>query len=488
MQLKDQSLIQPDSAFINGKWYRPESGIYFDVINPATSLPVARLPDLDEGQCLEAVHAAVNAAAQLRNTPGKQRAEILRRWCNLMHEASDDLAAIITAENGKPLAEAQGEVAYASSFLEWFSGEASRIDGAVYQASDPANRIVTIKQPVGIVGIITPWNFPAAMITRKVGAAIAAGCPCIIKPAAETPLTALAIAHLAHQAGLIAGALNIVTTLVHTQIVGKMLTQHPSIRKFSFTGSTAVGKLLAAQCMTTMKKISLELGGNAPFIVFNDADIKKAVDGIISCKFRLSGQTCVCANRLYVQSGIHDQIVEALVIRINQFRLGPGDQPETTLGPLISKKATEKVAAHTEDAVKRGGRVVTGGKVASELGEAFFQPTVITNVSPEALCAREETFGPFLPIFTFETEEEVVQLANSTDVGLAGYFFTENASRAWRVAESLEVGMVGVNTGLISDVASPFGGIKESGQGREGSKIGIDEYLEVKSMTFAINN
>ncbi|KAH8692217.1 aldehyde dehydrogenase domain-containing protein [Talaromyces proteolyticus] len=488
MQLKNQSLIQPDSAFINGKWYRPESDQYFDVINPATSQPVAKVPDLDEKQCTEAVDAAVKAAVQLKNMTGKQRAEILRRWFNLLHESRDDLATIITAENGKPLAEARGEVVYASDFVDWFAGEATRIDGTVHQASASANRIITIKQPVGVVGIITPWNFPAAMITRKVGAAIAAGCPCVVKPAAETPLTALALAHLAYQAGLPAGALSIVTTLVHTASVGKVLTQHPSIRKFSFTGSTAVGKLLAAQCTTTMKKVNLELGGNAPFIVFDDADVSKAVDGIVASKFRLSGQTCVCVNRLYVQSGVHDRIVEALIARVNQFRLGPGDDPKTTLGPLISKKAAEKVAAHTEDAVKRGGHVLTGGEVASDLGEAFFQPTIVTNVAPDALCARSETFGPFLPILRFGTEDEVVQMANSTEVGLAGYFFTENISRAWRVAEALEVGMVGVNTGLISDVASPFGGVKESGQGREGSRIGIDEYLEVKSMTFAVNN
>lgn len=326
---------------------------------------------------------------------------------------------------------------------------------------------MTIKQPVGIVGIITPWNFPAAMVTRKVAAAIAAGCPCVVKPAAETPLTALALANLAHRAGLPAGSLNIVTTLSKTIEVGKVLTQHPAIQKFSFTGSTLVGKLLAAQCTSTMKKMSLELGGNAPFIVFDDADIEKAVDGIMASKFRLSGQTCVCVNRLYVQSGIHDRLVDAVVARVNAFRLGPGSEKETTLGPLISDKAVNKVELHVQDAVQRGGMILTGGKPATDLGEAFFPATVISNVDPDSLCAREETFGPLLPILKFESEKNAIKLANNTNVGLAGYFFTENVSRAWRVAEALEVGMVGVNTGLISDVASPFGGIKESGQGRE---------------------
>jgi succinate-semialdehyde dehydrogenase / glutarate-semialdehyde dehydrogenase len=317
------------------------------------------------------------------------------------------------------------------------------------------------------VGIITPWNFPAAMVTRKVAAAIAAGCPCVVKPAAETPLTALALANLAHRAGLPAGSLNIITTLSKTIEVGKVLTQHPAIQKFSFTGSTPVGKLLAAQCTSTMKKMSLELGGNAPFIVFDDADIEKAVDGIMASKFRLSGQTCVCANRLYVQSGIHDRLVEAVVARVNAFRLGPGSEKETTLGPLISYKAVKKVESHVQDAVQRGGKILTGGKPATDLGESFFPATVISNVDTDSLCAREETFGPLLPILKFESEEDAIKLANNTDVGLAGYFFTENVSRAWRIAEALEVGMVGVNTGLISDVASPFGGIKESGQGRE---------------------
>ncbi|KUL83710.1 hypothetical protein ZTR_07511 [Talaromyces verruculosus] len=433
MELKDATLIQPQSAFIGGKWVDSPDGLYFDVT-----------------------------------------------------KAQDDISTIITAENGKLLAEARGEVTYAADFLDWFSGEAPRLDGRVIPASNTSNRVVTIKQPIGIVGIITPWNFPAAMVTRKVAAAIAAGCPCVVKPAAETPLTALALANLAHRAGLPAGSLNIVTTLSKTIEVGKALTQHPAIQKFSFTGSTLVGKLLAAQCTSTMKKMSLELGGNAPFIVFDDADIEKAVDGIMASKFRLSGQTCVCANRLYVQSGIHDRLVDAVVARVNAFRLGPGSEKETTLGPLISDKAVKKVELHVQDAVQRGGRILTGGKPATDLGEAFFPATVISNVDPGSLCAREETFGPLLPILKFESEEDAIKLANNTDVGLAGYFFTENVSRAWRVAEALEVGMVGVNTGLISNVASPFGGIKESGQGREGSYLGIEEYLEVKSITFAV--
>ncbi|GAM39999.1 succinate-semialdehyde dehydrogenase [Talaromyces pinophilus] len=486
MELKDTTLIQPQSAFIGGQWVDSPDGLYFDVINPATSLPISKLPDLGTAQVVDAIASAKNAAETLKRLSGKQRGELLRRWYNAVKEAQDDIAIIITAENGKPLAEARGEVTYAADFLDWFSGEAPRLDGRVIPASNPSNRVVTIKQPVGIVGIITPWNFPAAMVTRKVAAAIAAGCPCVVKPAAETPLTALALANLAHRAGLPAGSLNIITTLSKTIEVGKVLTQHPAIQKFSFTGSTPVGKLLAAQCTGTMKKMSLELGGNAPFIVFDDADIEKAVDGIMASKFRLSGQTCVCANRLYVQSGIHDRLVEAVVARVNAFRLGPGSEKETTLGPLISYKAVKKVESHVQDAVQRGGKILTGGKPATDLGEAFFPATVISNVDTDSLCAREETFGPLLPILKFESEEDAIKLANNTDVGLAGYFFTENVSRAWRIAEALEVGMVGVNTGLISDVASPFGGIKESGQGREGSYLGIEEYLEVKSITFAV--
>jgi succinate-semialdehyde dehydrogenase/glutarate-semialdehyde dehydrogenase len=390
---------------------------------------------------------------------GKAKSELLLKWHTLVIDAAEDLAAIITAENGKTLAEAHGEVMYAADFLYWFAGAAPRMDGSVsgilcllegkfltseqtFQASNSANRIVTIKQPVGPVGIITPWNFPAAMITRKVGAAIAAGCPCIVKPAAETPLTALALAELARRAGLAAGCLSIVTTLKNTVDVGRSLTQHAAIRKFSFTGSTAVGKLLAAQCTSTVKRVSLELGGNAPFIVFDDANLESAVDAILASKFRLSGQTCVCANRVYVQSGIYDSLSAAVAKKVSSFRLGPGIDPTSTHGPLINKAAVVKVARHVEDAVNLGARTIVGGKAALHLGEAFFHPTVLVNVDPRALCTREETFGPLLPLIKFEDEQHVMEMANDSPFGLAGYFFTENVSRAWRVAEAMEVGMV----------------------------------------------
>ncbi|PVH81141.1 aldehyde dehydrogenase [Cadophora sp. DSE1049] len=485
MELSDHSLF-PLKAFVNGEWVVSSNGDTFEVIDPATSKSIAVLPDLDASQCKEAIEGAVIAAKELKLLTSKERRSILRKWYDLTIAARDDLAAIITAENGKPLVEAQGEITYAADFLDWFSGPGGRIDGQMIQASKPENRVVTIKQPVGICGIITPWNFPAAMVTRKVAAAIAAGCPCVIKPAAETPLTALALAELGRRAGLPSGALSIITSKKYTVAVGQVLTQDPRIRKFSFTGSTAVGKLLAAQCTTTMKRVSLELGGNAPFIVFDDADVEKAVDAAIASKFRLSGQTCVCANRVYVQAGLYDKFASAVVSKVEQFRLGPGTHPRTTIGPLITPQAVMKVQKHVTDAVTSGGKILIGGKAAFDIGENFFQPTVLGNVSAESLCAREETFGPLLPMIKFQTEDDVIGMANSVEVGLAGYFFTENSSRAWRVAEALEVGMVGVNTGIISDVASPFGGIKESGHGREGSNLGIEEYLEVKSITFSI--
>ncbi|KAH8597554.1 Aldehyde/histidinol dehydrogenase [Bisporella sp. PMI_857] len=486
MKLSDQSLLHL-KALVNGEWVAASDGSTFEVIDPATSACIAVLPELDVAQCNEAVDGAAAAAVQLKQLTSKERGALLRRWYDLVVAARDDLSQIITAENGKPLVEAQGEVTYAADFLEWFSGVGRWKSGMVLDASKSENRVVTIKQPVGICGIITPWNFPAAMITRKVAAAIAAGCPCVVKPAAETPLTALALAELGRRAGLPAGALSIITTKKNTISVGKVLTQHPQIRKFSFTGSTAVGKLLAAQCTSTMKRVSLELGGNAPFIVFDDAELGHAVDAVIASKFRLSGQTCVCANRVYVQAGIYDRFAAAIVDKVQNIKLGPGNDPKSNIGPLITPSAALKVLRHVEDAVELGAKVLVGGKLALNLGEAFFQPTVLGYVSPRAQCAKEETFGPLLPLTRFETEDDVVHLANSTEVGLAGYFFTENLSRAWRVAEALEVGMVGVNTGIISDVASPFGGIKESGQGREGSNLGIEEYLEVKSVTFRIN-
>ncbi|UPL00410.1 hypothetical protein LCI18_011344 [Fusarium solani-melongenae] len=461
-----QSLIIPNSTFIAGGWLTVAQDQCFVVYDPATSKPLAYVPDLDSRQCEHAVEAAKEARTKLALLTAKDRRRMLRKWFDLVQSAAGDLADIITGENGKPLAEAKGEVKYASEFIDWFSGEAERFDGAVYQSSNHNSRIVTIKQPVGIVGIVTPWNFPAAMVTRKVAAALAAGCPCVIKPAPETPLSAIALTHLAHQAGFPAGSLSIVTTRRHTVEVGKVLTQHPDIRKFSFTGSTEVGKVLAAQCTGTMKRASLELGGNAAVIVFDDADCEKATEGIMASKFRLSGQTCVCANRVYVHSRIYDKLAATLVTRVKQLRLGAGHDPETTLGPLITEAAVEKVDMHVRNAVARGARVLTGGSRATKLGATFFEPTVLVDVAADSICATEETFGPLLPLFKFEDEQEVIKLANAPSVGLAGYFFTQDIARAWRVAEALEVGMV-INTGLISNVASPFGGVKESGQGRE---------------------
>ncbi|KAL3461034.1 aldehyde dehydrogenase domain-containing protein [Aspergillus heterothallicus] len=486
MQLQDPSLLQ--GVTLLPAETQPSSASTFEVNDPATSTPIARLPDLTATDCESAIADALLALQSLSTLSARTRASLLSQWHTLMLTHKSDLATIITAENGKPTAEALAEVSYAAEFLHWFAGEAQRIDGRVIRSSSSTDsntpRVMTVNQPVGVVAIITPWNFPAAMVTRKVGAALAAGCPCILKPATETPLTALALANLALRAGVPAGVFTVLPTCANTAAIGEVLTTNPAIRKFSFTGSTAVGKMLAARCMGTMKRVSMELGGNAPVIVFDDADLNKAVEGIMACKFRLSGQTCVCANRVYVQAGIHDGLVEALVERVKgDLRLGPGKGKETTLGPLISGRAAEKVRSHVEDAVAKGGKVLTGGRVARELGQAFFEPTVMVDVRPDSLCMREETFGPLLPIVKFETESEALALANGVAVGLAGYIFTENISRCTRVSEALEVGMVGINTGKISDPAVPFGGVKESGLGREGSSLGIHEYLAVKSIT-----
>ncbi|KAL3488060.1 aldehyde dehydrogenase domain-containing protein [Aspergillus germanicus] len=461
----------------------------FEVINPATSNPIARLSDKTAADCEAAIPKALDALQTLTSLFARTRSSLLAKWHALVLEHKTDLATIITAENGKPTAEALSEVSYAAEFLHWFAGEAQRVNGSVIPSSSACSegeqtRVVTISQPVGVVGIITPWNFPAAMITRKVSAALAAGCPCILKPATETPLTAIALSNLATRAGIPPGAFQIIATASHTVSIGEILTTDRAIRKFSFTGSTPVGKVLAARCMGTMKRVSMELGGNAPVLVFDDADLHKAVDGVMAAKFRLAGQTCVCANRVFVQEGIYDVFVEAVVDRVRRdLRLGHGAEEGMTMGPLISGRAAEKVKRHVEDAVARGGRVLIGGRMVSELGEAFFEPTVIIDVHPDSQCMHEETFGPLLPIVKFQTEEEAVALANGVSVGLAGYIFTENIARCSRVSEALEVGMVGVNTGKISDPAVPFGGIKESGLGREGSSLGIHEYLEVKSIT-----
>ncbi|OJI99307.1 hypothetical protein ASPVEDRAFT_80920 [Aspergillus versicolor CBS 583.65] len=437
----------------------------FQVIDPATSHPIATLADSTPEHCHTAITNSLSANEALRSLNARARASLLLKWYTLVLEAETDLATIITAENGKTAREARDEVKYAAEFLFWFAGEAQRVYGNVIPSSAPNTKAKTIHQPIGLVSIINPWNFPAAMVTRKVGAAFAAGCACILKPATETPLTAIALATLAVRAGFPEHAL-----------------------QFSFTGSTAVGKMLAARCMNHgVKQLSLELGGNAPVVVFEDANVDKAVEGIMVSKFRLSGQTCVCANRVFVHSSIYGAVVKRLVERIRaELKLGKGDEEGTTMGPLISAQAAEKVAAHMEDAVQRGAKVVVGGGV-SELGAAFFEPTVLVDVSPGSICLEQETFGPLVPVVRFDREDEVVHMANRVAAGLAGYIFTESIARAERVSEALEVGMIGVNTGKISDPAVPFGGIKESGIGREGSWLGIHEYLQVKSITTNIS-
>ncbi|KAI5844596.1 succinate-semialdehyde dehydrogenase [Morchella snyderi] len=481
-KLKDPSLLK-EAAFINGKFVTSPAFTTFTVTDPATNTPIATIPDLTAAETHTAITAAQTALQTFRHTLPRERARLLRAWYDQIVANADDLATLITLENGKPTADARGEVAYAASFLEWFSEEAPRLYGDTIPSSVRGNRVVTIRQPVGVCALITPWNFPAAMITRKIGPAIAAGCTVVAKAPAETPLTSLALAELAVRAGMPKGVVNIVTASKNTAEVGEELCVNPVVKKLSFTGSTPVGKLLMKQCSGTLKKLSFELGGNAPFIVFDDADVDAAVAGAIGCKFRSSGQTCVCANRIYVQDGIHDEFVAKLAEKVRGFKVGSGFDEKNTHGPLIHDRAVGKVREHVDDAVGKGAEAVVGGGV-SQLGPNFFEPTVLKGLTSEMRISSEETFGPVAGVFRFKTEKEVVGLANDTEVGLAGYFFSSDIGRIWRVAEALEVGMVGVNTGIISDTAAPFGGIKESGFGREGSKYGIDEYTVIKSITF----
>ena len=479
---KDSSLMK-DKAYINGEWVSAKSGKTFSVTDPSTDGAIADVPEMDGQDTKTAIEHARVAFTSFRKTTGRERANMLLKWHALCQESAEDLAKIISWENGKSLAEAKGEVAYGLSFFQWFAEEAPRTYGDVIPSGIKGNRVITMKQPVGVVGLITPWNFPLAMFTRKVGAAVAAGCTTVLKPGGETPLTALAIAELGHRAGIPKGVFNVVTTLDNTPEVGKELTTNPTIRKISFTGSTGVGKLLMKQASETIKKCSFELGGNAPFIVFDDADLDKAVPAAITCKFRGTGQTCVCANRLYVQEGIHDAFVERLTKEIAKINLGPGMKEGVTHGPLIHGRAVSKVESLLKDATDKGAKVVTGGKKRSDLGPNFFDPTLVTGCTTDMAFNQDEIFGPVAPVYKFKTEEEVIELANSVEVGLAGYFFSENVGRIWRVSEALEVGMVGANTGLISDSALPFGGIKQSGLGREGSKYGLDEYQVIKAVT-----
>ncbi|KAK5657049.1 hypothetical protein OQA88_3575 [Cercophora sp. LCS_1] len=483
-KLRDPSLFKQNVSYVNGQWVKAQSGKTFEVHDPATGELIGSCPEFDPSDTEKAISAAETAFETFRHTTGRQRSKLLRAWYDLMVENADDLATLITWENGKPTADAKGEVTYAANFLEWFSEEAPRIYGDTIPSSVPGNRVFTIKEPVGVCGLITPWNFPAAMITRKIGPALAVGCTVVCKSPGETPFTSLALAELAHRAGVPPGVVNVVTALENTPAVGKTLTTHPTVRKISFTGSTPVGKLLMSQCSSTLKKLSLELGGNAPFIVFDDADVDAAVSGAIASKFRSSGQTCVCANRIFVQRGIYDEFATKFAAKVREFRVGNGFTENITHGPLIHHRATDKVDQHVRDAESKGAKVVVGGHKLPDLGANFFEPTVITDMTTDMAMASEETFGPVAGLFPFETEEEVVRIANSTPVGLAGYFFSRDLARVNRVAEHLEVGMVGVNTGLISDPAAPFGGVKESGFGREGSLYGTGEYQVTKMVTY----
>ncbi|MBB3196486.1 NAD-dependent succinate-semialdehyde dehydrogenase [Roseateles terrae] len=474
-QLKDPSLLKTD-ALINGEWVG--GAARFDVDDPATGELLTHVANLGASEADAAVTAAEAAWPAWRAKTAKERAAILMRWYHLLIQHADDLSRILTAEQGKPLAEARGEIVYGASFLEWFAEEAKRVYGETIPATEGSKRYLVLRQPVGVCAAITPWNFPLAMITRKVAPALAAGCPVVIKPAEQTPLTALAAAELAQRAGMPAGVLNVVTgDGEHSVAIGKVLCERDAVRHLSFTGSTEVGRILMAQCAPTIKKLSLELGGNAPFLVFDDADLDSAVDGAIASKYRNAGQTCVCANRLYVQDSIYDEFVAKLSAKVEALKVGNGFEAGVALGPLIDDAAMAKVERHVADATSKGARIVTGG---SRTGDRFFQPTVLADVTADMLCAREETFGPVAPIFRFQTEAEAIQMANATEFGLASYFYSRDIGRIFRVGEALESGMVGVNTGLISTAEVPFGGVKQSGLGREGGHQGIDEYLETK--------
>ncbi|XP_065255445.1 succinate-semialdehyde dehydrogenase, mitochondrial [Emys orbicularis] len=476
------SLVR-SGGFVGGRWVQAAAA--FPVLDPASGAELERVADCGVAEARAAVRAAWEAGPGWSAAPAKERSALLRKWYNLMMENKDDLAKIITAENGKPLKEAQGEILYSASFLEWFAEEARRIYGDIIPPSVKDRRLLVLKQPVGVAAVITPWNFPSAMITRKVGAALAAGCTVVVKPAEDTPLSALALAELANQAGIPAGVYNVVPcSQQQTPAVGEALCTDPLVAKISFTGSTATGKVLLHHAAGTVKRISMELGGHAPFIVFDSADVDRAVAGALASKYRNSGQTCVCTNRFLVQKRIHDAFVEKFAKAIEkELHVGNGFDEGTTQGPLINEKAVGKVERHISDAVSQGASIVTGGKRHS-FGKNFFEPTLLSNVTTNMLCTQEETFGPLAPVIKFDTEAEAVAIANSANVGLAGYFYSQDPAQIWRVAEQLEVGIVGVNEGLVSSVECPFGGVKQSGLGREGSKYGIDEYLEIKYVCF----
>lgn len=475
------SLILEES-FINGKWIKGKNT--FEVINPATNEVISNVANLTIEDVKQAIHAASDAWVDWKTTTAQFRGDLLMKWFDLINEHTDELAEIITLESGKALSESYGEIKYGASFVSWFAEEGKRAYGETIPSSNPKNRIVTIKQPIGVVAAITPWNFPLAMITRKVSPALAAGCTVVLRPASKTPLTALALAHLAEKAGFPAGVLNVITGK-DSSGMGKELSMNELVRKISFTGSTDVGRTLMAQAAETIKKVSLELGGNAPFLVFDDADIDKAVEGAIVAKYRNSGQSCVAANRILVQDEIFEEFSTKLVEAVNKLKTGNGLDKGVNIGPLINSSSLRKVENHVKDAVNKGAKILTGGKVIRDL---FFEPTVLIDVPSTALIANEETFGPVSSLFRFKTEEEGITLANATAFGLVAYFYSKDINRCWRVSEAIETGMVGVNTGLVSIASAPFGGIKQSGLGREGSKYGLDEFTEIKYLCFGLNN
>ncbi len=478
--LRDRSLFR-EQAYVGGHWEDAADGRTVAVTNPATGEVLGHVPNMTGVETRRAIRAAEKALPDWRARTAKERAQILRRWFDLMMSNQEDLAVLMTVEQGKPLAESRGEIAYAASFLEWFGEEAKRVYGDVIPGHGRDKRIVVLKQPIGVTAAITPWNFPAAMIARKVAPALAAGCTMVIKPSELTPYSALAMCVLAEKAGVPAGVVSVITG--DAKPIGEELTSNPIVRKLSFTGSTPVGKLLMAQCAGTVKKLSLELGGNAPFIVFDDADLDAAIAGTIASKYRNAGQTCVCANRIYVQSGIYDRFAERLAEVAAAMQVGNGLAPDTKIGPLIDDRAIQKVERHVEDALSHGAKILTGGQRGDRHGH-FFVPTVLVGVIPDSLPMREETFGPVAPLVRFNDEHEAIRLANDTPFGLASYFYSRDIQRVWRVAEALETGIVGINDGIISTEVAPFGGIKESGLGREGSKYGIEEYVEIKYLCF----
>jgi succinate-semialdehyde dehydrogenase/glutarate-semialdehyde dehydrogenase len=480
MQLKDKALFR-QQAYIDGAWCDADGRAKIEVDNPADKSILGTVPRMGADETRRAIEAADRALPAWSAKTAKERAVILRKWFELLIANTEDLAQLMTAEQGKPLSESRGEIAYSASFIEWFAEEGKRIYGDTIPQHKAGNRIVVLKQPIGVCAAITPWNFPSAMITRKAGPALAAGCTMVLKPASQTPFSALALAELGERAGIPKGVFNVVTGTAAA--IGGEMTSSPIVRKLTFTGSTEIGKVLMAQCAGTIKKLSLELGGNAPFIVFDDADLDAAVQGAIASKYRNAGQTCVCANRLLVQDGVYDNFVGKLADAVGKFKVGNGVETGVTIGPLIDLKAVEKVEEHVQDAVKKGAKVVMGGK-RHALGGTFYEPTILANVDTQMAVTREETFGPVAPVFRFRGEEDAVRMANDTEFGLAAYFYARDVGRVFRVAEQLEYGIVGINEGIISTEVAPFGGVKESGLGREGSKYGIEDYLEVKYLNF----